>query len=164
MIRKNYLDNKKILIVDDEPDILDTLEELLSMCKVVKQTNFNEAANLLNSKRFDIAILDIVGVDGYELLEIANKKRVITVILTTNALSIEDTVESLKKGAALFIPKEKMIEIETYLKDILEARKNGEHPWWRWMDRFDSFYEDRFGPDWKNQSRSFLENFPYFTF
>jgi DNA-binding NtrC family response regulator len=118
----------------------------------------------LNSKRFDIAILDIVGVDGYELLAMANKKNVIAVILTNNALSIDDTVESFKKGAALFVPKEKMIEIETYLNDIFEARKKGEHMWWRWMDRFESFYEDRFGPDWKTQSPSFPKDFPYFFF
>jgi DNA-binding response OmpR family regulator len=91
MNRKNYLDNRKILILDDDQDILDTSEELLSMSKVVKQKNFEEAANLLNSKRFDIAILDIVGVDGYELLSIANKRNILSVILTTHAFSVEDT-------------------------------------------------------------------------
>ena len=164
MNRKNYLDNRKILIVDDDQDILDTLEELLSMSKVVKQKNFEEAANLLNSKRFDIAILDIVGVDGYELLSIANKRNILSVILTTQAFSVEDTGRTLKKGAPLFIPKEKMIEIEIYLNDILEARKEGENVWWRWMDRFDSYNEDRFGIDWKNRSRYLLECFPYFVF
>ena len=32
----NLLEGKKILIVDDEPDVLETLEDLLSMCVVVK--------------------------------------------------------------------------------------------------------------------------------
>ena len=43
MAGKNYLDGKRILIVDDEPDILETLEELLSMCEVVKASTFEEA-------------------------------------------------------------------------------------------------------------------------
>jgi hypoxanthine phosphoribosyltransferase len=35
----DILKGKKILIQDDEPDVLDTLEELLSMCQVVKATS-----------------------------------------------------------------------------------------------------------------------------
>jgi len=31
---ENLLEGKKLLIVDDEPDVLDTLEELLPMCRV----------------------------------------------------------------------------------------------------------------------------------
>ena len=33
MADAKLLDGKKILIVDDEPDVLDTLEDLLSMCE-----------------------------------------------------------------------------------------------------------------------------------
>jgi len=41
-----------------------------------------------------------MGVDGYKLLEIAVERKVIAVMLTANALSPEDTVKSLKDGAA----------------------------------------------------------------
>jgi CheY-like chemotaxis protein len=34
MAERTLLDGKKILIVDDEPDVLDSLEELLTMCDV----------------------------------------------------------------------------------------------------------------------------------
>ena len=53
------------LIVDDEPDMLDTWEELLSMRDVVRTSTFNEAETLLKTEYFDMAILDIMGVDGY---------------------------------------------------------------------------------------------------
>lgn len=38
-----FLHGKRILIVDDEPDVLETLEASLSMCDVVKATTFEEA-------------------------------------------------------------------------------------------------------------------------
>ena len=41
--KENMMKGKRILIVDDEPDVLDTLEDLLSMCKVVKSASFEDA-------------------------------------------------------------------------------------------------------------------------
>ena len=59
------LEGKRILIVDDEPDVLDTLADLLPMCVVTKASNFEQAKDLLESQYFDMAILDIMGVQGY---------------------------------------------------------------------------------------------------
>jgi len=53
MASKYLLDNKKILIVDDEPDVLEALVELLSMCEVVKAASYDEAKELLESRVFD---------------------------------------------------------------------------------------------------------------
>lgn len=41
MVSRSLLDGKRILIVDDEPDVLEMLEDLLSMCDTVKATSFN---------------------------------------------------------------------------------------------------------------------------
>jgi len=49
------------------------------MCTIVRAQSFEEANNLLETQVFDIAILDIMGVDGYQLLEIANKKKIISI-------------------------------------------------------------------------------------
>ncbi|MBL7101167.1 MAG: response regulator, partial [Desulfobacteraceae bacterium] len=46
MSDSTLLDGKRILIVDDEADILDILEELLEMCDVVKASTFDEAKEL----------------------------------------------------------------------------------------------------------------------
>jgi DNA-binding response OmpR family regulator len=157
----NLLDNKRILVVDDEPDILDTLEDLLPMCDVVKADNADDAATLLDSETFDIAILDIMGVNGYELLMMASKKGIISVMLTAHAFSVEDTIQSAVKGASLYVPKEKMEEIQTYLNDILEAKQKGKSFWWRWKDRFESFYQERFGPKWREENKHLWAKFPY---
>ena len=100
-------------------------------------------------------------VNGYELLELAHEKNVISVMLTAHALSPEHTVISYEKGAASFVPKEKMANIEIYLNDIMEAQTKEKHFWWRWLDRFNPYYEKRFGGDWPDHNREFWDNFRY---
>ena len=161
MAEKNYLDGKRILIVDDEPDILESLEELLSMCEVVKASTFEEAKEQLKNHFFDMAILDIMGVDGFKLLEIANEKRIIPVILTAHALSPENTMRSFNEGAASYIPKDKMADIITYLNDIWEAKEKGKGFWWRWLDRFAYYYDRKFESDWQKKDQEFWDKLKY---
>jgi CheY-like chemotaxis protein len=151
MERQDLLDGKRILIVDDEPDVLDTLEDLLTMCKITKASTFEEAGALLEDQYFDMAILDIMGVHGYKLLELCNQKRVIGVMLTAYAMTPEDIKRSYENGAASFVPKEKMADIATYLIDIYEAKEKGKSLWWRWYDRLASYCEKKFGPDWQKE-------------
>jgi DNA-binding NtrC family response regulator len=160
MTEKSLLEGKRILAVDDEPDILETLEALLPMCAVVKASSADQAKKLMDTQSFDIAILDIMGVDGYKLLEMAKKKKIIPVMLTAHALSVESTVKSIQKGAASYIPKDEMAKIETFLTDILEAKSKGESSWWRWLDRFGSYYERKFGRDWQKDDKDFWRKFP----
>jgi CheY-like chemotaxis protein len=158
----NLLEGKKTLIVDDEPDVLDTLAELLPMCELTKAASFKEAKGLLETQAFDLAILDIMGVEGYELLEIAIDREITAVMLTAYAVSPEDVVKSFKTGAASFIPKEEMASITTYLNDILEARQKGKNVWERWLDRLDSYMVKRFGTDWQKDDKEFWEKFPFY--
>lgn len=160
MTEKSLLEGKRILAVDDEPDILETLEELLPMCVIVKASTADQAKKLMDSQSFDIAILDIMGVDGYELLEVANTKKIIAVILTAHALSVESTVKSFKGGADSYVPKEEISKIETFLRDILEAKKKGANSWWRWLDRFGAYYETKFGRGWQKDDKDFWRKFP----
>jgi CheY-like chemotaxis protein len=159
----NLLDYKRILIVDDEPDVLDALEELLPTSEVVRASSFSEAKTLLDSEYFDLAILDIMGVDGYALLEIARAKNkdVIPVMLTAHALSPEDARKSFEEGAASYIPKERLSDISLYLNDILEAKQKGKSSWSRWFERFGSYMDRKFGPDWKKDDRQFWSRFGY---
>jgi len=159
---KSLLEGKKILIVDDEEDVLSTLEDLLSMCTVVKCSSFGEAKEQLESQHFDVAILDIMGVDGYELLEIAHNKGVMAVMLTSHALTPGDALRSLKEGAASYLPKEKMQDIRTFLNDILEAKKEGKNSWWRWFERLGSYFEKRFGAGWYEKDKDYWKDIATF--
>jgi len=155
------LDGKRVLIVDDEPDVLQTLSQLLSMCDVKQASTFDEARDLLDKEELDIAVLDIMGVNGYKLLEIAKKKNVIAVMLTAHALSPDNIVKSFKGGAASYLPKERMSEIASFLEEVLEAKEKGKHAWSRWLERWGDFYDKKFGADWRDEDKEFWEKFKY---
>lgn len=161
MTANDRLSGKRILIVDDEPDVLETLEDLLPMCDIRTAATFEDAKELLETEFFDMAILDIMGVAGYDLLEIANRRRVAAVMLTAYALSPDNIAKSFKEGAASYVPKEEMVNITTFLNDILEAREKGKTPWWRWYDRLAAYCEKKFGRDWQKEDKEFWENFPF---
>jgi len=149
MEQNHLLEGKRILIVDDEPDVLETLADLLTICVVKTASTFDQAKTLLESQYFDIAILDIMGVEGYELLKICNEKKVIGVMLTAYAVTPENIKMSYDEGAASFVPKEEMTHITMFLNDILEAKEKGKNFWWRWFDRLADYCEKKFGPDWQ---------------
>lgn len=160
MTGQNLLKNKKILIVDDEPDVLDALTELLAECRIKTAKNFDEARQLLETEPFDLAILDIMGVNGYELIEIANRNDVIPVMLTAHALAPDHIIHSYRLGAASYLPKDVMPELPIFLEDILEAKAKGKSTWWRWFDRLASLWERKFGKDWQDREKEFWEKFP----
>jgi CheY-like chemotaxis protein len=155
MPEKRYLDNKKVLIVDDEPDIVETLIMLLPMCDIDTAFTFDEAWDKLGSKFYDLAILDIMGVNGYRLLSLANEQEITAVMLTAHALTPEDAKKSFEGGAAFYIPKDEMVNIETYLNDVLEEKEKGRNPQRKWFDRFVNFFNRRFGPGWQEKDKEF---------
>lgn len=159
--KENLLTGKKILIVDDEPDILETLIDLLPMCDIATAASYNEASALLDARQFDVAILDIMGVSGYDLLELCTKKKITAVMLTAYAISPGDVRESFEKGAAFYIPKEEMAHIETFLIDVLTAEEKGEDPWSRWYKRLSKFCERTFGSDWKDKEKDLFDKMTF---
>ena len=130
---------------------MEALADLLPMCDLVKASTFDEAKKLLETQPFDIAILDIMGVQGYVLLEISNEKKVIAVMLTAHAMTPDNVLKSYNEGAASFVPKEEMTNIAVFLNDILEAQEKGKSLWWRWYDRLADYFEKKFGPDWQKE-------------
>ena len=159
------LKGKKILIVDDEPDVLDQLIEQLDMCRIDTASSFEEGKELLDSESYDIAILDIMGVDGFELLKTANNQKIPALMLTAHALSEESLKKSAEEGASYYAPKERMHEIDLFVADVLEALDKKKSPWERWFERLGGFYDKRFhGTNWREQEREFwkdkLKNHP----
>jgi CheY-like chemotaxis protein len=146
MSTESPLKDKTILVVDDEPDVLDTLGELLDMCQVVKKTNYDDAVEYLNSVSPDLAILDIMGVNGFELLELCVAKKIDAVMLTAHAFSVESLKKSLDLGARAYLPKEKMADIVSFLEDVvtMEHREN----WQRLFNRLGGFLNATFGANW----------------
>ena len=159
MNAKKKLAGKYVLVVDDEQDVLDTLVELLDMCKLDTASSFSEGKKLLEDNPYDIAVLDIMGVDGYELLKIANSRHVPAVMLTAHALSSDNLKRAAEEGAAYYAPKDKMNDIAEFISDVFESIDKGKSPWIKVFDRLGSFYDKRFhGTHWRDQEKEFFEN------
>jgi DNA-binding NtrC family response regulator len=151
MTNSSLLNGKKILVVDDEPDILG---------EVVKAQTFEEGKKQLESQAFDVAVLDIMGVDGYGLLDIANHKNIPAVMLTAHAFTPDNLVRTIKEGAASYIPKEEISHIAEYLIDVLKAKEEGKDPWGTWQERLpSSYFEKRWGAAWKDTDQDFWQTF-----
>jgi DNA-binding NtrC family response regulator len=155
MSAASLLKDKVILVVDDEVDVLDTVEEVLDMGLVTKANDYETARQYLLSYTYDIVILDIMGINGFELLKISVKRGFPTVMLTAYALTPEALEKSIKLGAVSFLPKEKMMELEDFLEDVV--LKSGQPVWGKLFDKLGSFFNKRFGPDWKKQNQFFEE-------
>jgi DNA-binding response OmpR family regulator len=148
---RRILENKRILVVDDELDILETMEELLHMCRVDTAGSFSTAVEYLETHTYDAAVLDIMGVRGYELLEITRRMNLPTLMLTAHALTPENLVTALEKGADAYIPKEKLVDISVFLADVLMARKQGRQANARWFSFVQPVFDRLFGPEWQKK-------------
>ena len=143
------LKGKKILIVDDEPDVLETLCELLDMCVIDYARNFETAERLLKENTYDAAVLDIMGVKGYDLLQLARIRDLPALMLTAHALSPDHLVKSIKGGAFSYIPKDEMIDIAIYLDDAIQAKLKGGRKSQNWFLKLSSIFDKKFGSDWR---------------
>ncbi|MFH1351716.1 MAG: response regulator [Pseudomonadota bacterium] len=155
---KKILKGKRVLIVDDEEDILQTLIELLDMCKIDTASSFEQAKGLLENNYYDIAVLDIMGVQGYELLDIANRRDIPALMLTAHALTKEDLQKSVQKGASFYAPKDEINRIDLFLADVLEAREEKKNVWAKWYERLSGFCDKRFGKNWRDQDTEFWDS------
>lgn len=157
MDSQKFLKGKKILVVDDEEDILQLLTDLLDICKIDTASSFEQAKKLLEDNYYDIAILDIMGVRGYDLLKIANERQVPALMLTAHALSKEDLKKSAEEGASFYAPKDEINKIDIFVADVLEAKEQKKNVWSKWYERLSGFCDKRFGPNWREQDREFWD-------
>jgi CheY-like chemotaxis protein len=156
MDTSKILKDKVVLVVDDEVDVTDTVAEVLDMCLIRKANDYDTARQLLMSYTFDIVILDIMGVNGFELLKLSVKRGFPTVMLTAYALTPEALEKSIKLGAVSFLPKEKMSDLDDFIADVV--LKGGQPVWEKLFDKLGGFFSKHFGPDWK-QRNEFFEDF-----
>jgi DNA-binding NtrC family response regulator len=150
------LKDKRVLIVDDEPDILDSVGEILDMCVVDKAEDYDTAVDSLSKKTYDVVILDIMGVNGFELLKISDSRGFPTVMLTAHAATPEALKKSIQLGAVSFLPKDHITELTELLEDVV--RGGGKRLWWmKSYDQLSGYFDDRFGADWKEKDNFFKE-------
>ena len=101
----------KILIVDDEPDMLKLLSMILrekTSYEITTTNNPMEAIELVKQGGFDLVISDLKmpGLDGMEIIDAVKKiDEDIPVIIITAFASVESASEAIQKGSFDFITK-----------------------------------------------------------
>ena len=151
------LKGKRILVVDDEKDVLDFIGEALDMCVVDLASTYEEAVELLESRPYHLAVFDIMGVRGYDLLDLARSKDIPALMLTAHALSKDSLKKSVERGASYYVPKDEMHRIAEFLADIVEAREKKKNIWVKWYERMSGFCDRRFGPGWHEEEPEFWD-------
>ena len=126
---RNHKANYKIVIVDDDDEILRFLEaELSSQYKVYICRNGKEGLQTILKQQPDLIISDVVmpEMDGVSLLKtIRNNPNVshIPFILLTSKAEYKDRIEGLSKGADVYLGKPFVVEeLRVHIKNLIETR------------------------------------------
>jgi len=105
----------KILVVDDDPGILDLVRDILSPAyKVTTAASVTEAQDYLRSQPFDLVLTDVImpetgGLDFLKYLRVHYFD--IPVIVFTGYANFQDAVNAVKLGAFDYLTKPLQIEI-----------------------------------------------------
>lgn len=120
----------KILIVDDEQNILDVLRLVLSSERHKIDTSLDgfTAIEKVKKEKFDLVLLDIKmpKMDGLEVLEkiMEIDKRIIVIMISGHG-TFETAVEATKRGAYNFIQKPPDLEeLKLTIRNALEYKKS----------------------------------------
>lgn len=160
---ESILNDKRILAVDDEPDVLEVLkEEILSAapkCILETATTYEAATELMISWTYDLAILDIMGVRGFDLLQRATMRTypVPTVMLTAHAFSPESLKKSIELGARAYLPKERLGAVVPFLEDVLTYEYGP--GWRRLLKDVEGAFNKEWGPYWRKPDEAFWAQF-----
>ena len=160
---ESVLNGKRILAVDDEPDVLEVLkEEIMSAapkCLFDTATTFEQATELMVSWSYDLIILDIMGVNGFDLLQRATVREypVPTVMLTAHAFSPDALKTSIQLGARAYLPKERLGAIVPFLEDVLTFEYGS--GWKRLLKNIEGVFNKEWGPYWRKPDNAFWEEF-----
>jgi DNA-binding NtrC family response regulator len=150
----SILNEKRMLVVDDEPDVLESFEELVladaPRCQIEKARSYEEAIVLLEANAYDLVVLDIMGVRGFDLLEAAVKRGFRVAMLTAHALTPEALKRSYDMKAYAFLPKEKLSDIVPFLEDVLTY--DYATGWKRLLQKLHGFFSERFVSDWEKKT------------
>jgi DNA-binding NarL/FixJ family response regulator len=119
-------------------------------CKFHKATTYEKAAELIKLNSYDVVILDIMGVRGFDLLALSVSRNLRVAMLTAHALTPEALKRSFDMKARAYLPKEKLGEIVPFLEDVL---KYDYLPGWkRLLEKLKGFFDTKFESDWEKRT------------
>ena len=131
---KGLLIMKKILIIEDDRNLLNELREFLENknYEVASVDNFLKASQIALDQRPDLVILDInlPGISGFDICREIKEKSNIPILMLTSRVGIEDEIRGLEIGADEYLAKpvdtrrlilrmEKLLNLFDHFQDIL---------------------------------------------
>ena len=117
----------RVLVVDDEPGIRESLRMLLSdTCAVGMATSVDEALKAIRAEPPDLVLLDLVmpGRSGFELLsELGRMSGAPPVMVLTATRTVSSAVEAMKRGAVDYVTKPFAVDaLRIKVRQLLERR------------------------------------------
>ncbi len=120
------LKNKQLLLVDDEPELLSMLEQILfsnGFFRTYTAKNSKEALDIIKNQSIALCILDVnlPDIDGFSLFREIRKTSQVPVIFLTARDEAQDKIEGLTLGAddyivKPFLPKEFLLRVTALLR------------------------------------------------
>jgi two-component system response regulator PilR (NtrC family) len=109
------MDKKRVLVVDDEQDVRETLENVLQKIDYhpITAANGEEALDIIRNQPVDVVLSDLYMpvMNGIELLKrVKTEKKNIIFLMITAHPTIETAVDAIKKGAYDYLTKPFHIE------------------------------------------------------
>lgn len=127
---------KKILIIEDDRNLLNELKEFLENrhYEALSVNNFLRASEKVLEIRPDLVILDInlPGISGFDICRDIKEKSNIPVLMLTSRIGIEDEIKGLEIGADEYLAKpvdtrrlilrmEKLLDLFDHFQDIVSV-------------------------------------------
>lgn len=151
-MKESILENKMILAVEDDPDVLAVLEEEIRAacpnCIFDKASTYAEASERMVSFIYDLVILDIRGGRGFNLLRKAANRNFPVALLTAHPFTPE-ALGYYSDQVYAYLPKERLSEIVPFLEETL---KHHYPPGWRrFFGEMTGFCGKEIQVDWRKR-------------
>jgi len=112
---------------------------------------------MLESKNYDVVVLDIMGVRGFDLLDQAVKRKFPTAMLTAHSLNPESLKRSIEMGLALTSPRKNLKKL------FLSWKTFWNRPMFvclgRTMNKLEGYFASRWGELWRKSEEKFWKDF-----
>jgi CheY-like chemotaxis protein len=127
-------DEVHLLIVDDEQEVADTVDDILSVTgyHITKETNSEKALQLIDNNHYHIIITDLAmpGYSGVEVIKKIRKNNTLTeLIVITGKATISASQEFIRNGINRMIlkpfsPQEILVEVTNAVEKNILVRQN----------------------------------------
>ncbi len=143
MQTNSFLKDKQILAVDNEWDVIETIQDVLSGACLDVTRNHERALEKIELTQYDLAILDIMDDHGFLLLEECVKRDIPAIILISVTAPRELLMKAVKKGAVSYLAKKHLDELGTLIHQLFSSQNQG-NPAWKVMFKKLKGYNKRF--------------------